>query len=55
MRKIDASARASRNGTVLEFGLVATLLMTALAASVQGLGTEVIGSVSNMVANLRAS
>ena len=55
MRKIDASAHGSRHGTVLEFGLVTALLMAAFTLSVGGLGTRMVGGVSEMVANLRAS
>lgn len=54
MRKTRAS-RNSRHGGVLEFGLLATLLTAALMLPVQGIGAHVIGGLSDMVANLRAS
>jgi hypothetical protein len=54
MRKIDAF-HGSRGGTILEFGLVAALLTAAFTFSMPGLGTQAIGSLSNMVADLHAS
>ncbi len=55
MKNIRKILQDSKGATAIEYGLIAALIAVAAIAAMQGLGTQLTTTFSNVTSNMKAS